>query len=103
MPPIIVAIALSTTFCLAYMIRSLMLNPSNHALRAACLCILVMLVGIGLGMVTSGAEAEQPIAAVKWWISVTQHAVTMTSLYLGMVFFLYSVHAPARATARTGR
>lgn len=99
MPPIIVAIALTTTFCLAYMVRSLMFKPSNHALRAAVLGILAMLAAIGLGMITSGAESRHPIAAGKWWLSVTQHAMTMTSLYLSMVFFLYSVHRPARATA----
>lgn len=103
MPPIIVAIALSTALCLTYMVRSLIRKPDNHALRAACLAMLAMLVAIGLGLVASGAQADNPIRVSNWWVSVVQHVFTMTSLYFAMVFFLHSVHPRSTATAKARR
>jgi hypothetical protein len=102
MSPIMVAIALTTVLSLGYMVRSLTMQPANPALRAACAAMLTMLVSIGLGMVTGGAEAAYPISEVKWWISVVQHMLTMNSLYLMTVFFLFSVH-PLPVAARLGR
>jgi len=103
MPPIMVAIALSTVLCLGYMMRSLTMKPANEALWAVCASMLAMLVSICLGMVTGVAEAVFPISEVNWWISVVQHGVTMTSLYLLMVFFLFSVHPLPAAKRLVGR
>lgn len=102
MPPIIVAILLTTVLCLAYMVRSLVLNPANHALRAACAAMLAMFVAIALGLVTAGAHLIHPMSPVKWAISVVQHAFTTSSLYLIMVFFLFSVH-PVPVAARLAK
>ncbi|SDJ03964.1 hypothetical protein SAMN04488074_101347 [Lentzea albidocapillata subsp. violacea] len=102
MPPIIVAITLVAALSLGYMLRSMMMNPANQALRAACAAMLVMLLAIGLGLVTADAHLVYPMSAVKWRISVMQHLLTMVSLYLVLVFFLFSVH-PAPVAKRLAR
>jgi hypothetical protein len=103
MPPIIVVITLSTALCLAYMARSLVRNPSNHALRAACLSVLALMLAVSCGLAFTGDQLLNPVPALDWWISVGQHALTMTGLYFSMAFFLYSVHPLPAATVAVRR
>ncbi|WP_189222634.1 MAB_1171c family putative transporter [Saccharothrix coeruleofusca] len=89
--------ALATALSLGYLVRSLGTRRANRALRALCGASLAMSASVGLGMVTAGAHLVHPIDPVKWWISVVQHGLTMSSLYLVMAFFLFSVHPLAEA------
>jgi uncharacterized protein DUF6545 len=100
-----VVIALSTTGCVAYLVRSLILQPANRALRAACLAMVALLLAICVGMATGGAEAVHPITPLDWWLSVLQHLLVMAALHLAAVFYVHSVHPEpvARAVVRRHR
>lgn len=103
MPPTIIVITAATALCVAYMLRSLVRNPSNHALRSACLSTVALWLAVSCGMAFTGDQLLNPIPVTDWWISVAQHSLIMAGLYFSMCFFFYSVHPQPAASIAVRR
>ena len=64
MPPTIIVITAATALCVAYMLRSLVRNPSNHALRSACLSTVALWLAVSCGMAFTGDQPGSLAAVV---------------------------------------